>query len=383
MLGVSSNPIGSPTLSRRRSVNVDDDADQKRNSLNNTDSSTSRRSSFSNTSPPASNRTNGIVTLNFSIPLMLLRCRLLYLFIQLLCDITNRYLPHPNKSDIMSIQISQSIEQLSVNNSNSSGEQTNELQLPTKASHSRSNSISSDTLSQIGINEGEVDGRVFGCLLVTQFTHLLETAESISEFAHTFNSEVALRKKLYAAGFVMNEQHGRLPQLFALEAVANREIWLTLYSYVMQSNQLSSIENTNALNTPKASVNHQQIQNDNPATPNTTETSSSTNELNEHQKLMKDCTSQLQNLTERLVIDYVSKTSAGQFVSLEHMEEVLETIIDAIGNAPLSYFAENLQSFYHVFLPLIEFGSPQTRSALSRLLGGSVHQLVQMGANSL
>jgi len=76
--------------------------------------------------------------------------------------------------------------------------------------------------------------------------------------------------------------------------------------------------------------------------------------------------------------EYVTKTRAGQLVSLEHADEVLVGLTANVASFPRDLFLHALPRFYPLFCELIEFaGTPAIRHAIRQLFANNIAALLQ------
>ena len=237
------------------------------------------------------------------------------------------------------------------------------------------------------------DQRVFGHFLPAHLLHCLSVFSLTLSFAHTFNADIALRKRLYQAGFVM-EQAGRLPQLFQLEARVTTFAWTAMFRLwreggvgEQRSATHSSSSTEPAAHAPGLSAEHAMeelgmealqdvasgkeadvltsplvasIVASGPSLPYSTAYSSS----------VQLCYHRLSLLTTRLLTDYLTKTQAGQLVALEHIDDVVVVMVDAYAQLRLPLFAQDVDVIVPLFGELAEWGSLNVRGAVRRWIQG-------------
>jgi hypothetical protein len=97
-----------------------------------------------------------------------------------------------------------------------------------------------------------------------------------------------------------------------------------------------------------------------------------------HGTLISLAESRVVSLAAVAAADYVSKTRAGQLVSLECMDEVLVGLVSNVAAFPRPLFLHALPRFYSVFCDLVEFaGTAAIRHAVRQLFANNIAALLQ------
>ena len=240
------------------------------------------------------------------------------------------------------------------------------------------------------------DHRVLGQFLPAHLLHCLSIFSLTLSFSHTFNSDIALRKRLYQAGFIM-EQAGRLPQLFDIEAKVTRFAWAAMFrmwkeggvreqaagpadgaavdgsehtqhEFVdlgMEAMQdIASGKEADVLSSPLVAS----ILASGPQLPHSSA----------YHSVVALCYHRLSLLTTRLLTDYLTKTQAGQLVALEHVDEVVVAMVDSYASLRLSLFVCDMDVIVPLFGELAEWGSLNVRGAVRRWIQGKGLRIMRL-----
>jgi hypothetical protein len=228
----------------------------------------------------------------------------------------------------------------------------------------------SSSSSPLSLAERRTDSRVLGHLSVHQLFFSLEIFTSSLTFSRAFNSDIELRRKLYGAGFVV-EQTSRLPQLFLLEAKALKLqlhiLWKLTALFEGEMNETQANERMETSST--ASVNSEAA----------TQTVDYTDPSLTPRALILEAEQRFFSCFTALIQDYCTKIKAGQLVSLEFLDEVLVVALSQFSSHPDPVFLHRLPQLYPSLCDLIEFGSIPVRGAMRKLMQGKIGDLLTEG----
>ena len=379
--------------------------------------------------PPASTPT---LLLSFSAPLIATRCKIQLLLLQSLFDALQACFPRREgsvQSMLPSAQQSRSddhfrrpsMTQLSLpssapsmspasrsssvsargsvsesaSNTSSAEAETHSQSLPAPSAASERSVTASSSTSDSTATSDSLDGRylhrddqrVFGHFLPAHLLHCLSIFSLTLSFSHTFNSDIALRKRLYQAGFIM-EQAGRLPQLFELEARVTRFAWSSMFRVWKEGGvKERAAGSTGAAINGDEHTQHEFVdlgmeamqdiasgkEADVLTSPLVASILASGPQLpyaSAYHSTVALCYHRLSLLTTRLLTDYLTKTQAGQLVALEHVDEVVVTMVDSYASLRLSLFVCDMDVIVPLFGELAEWGSLNVRGAVRRWIQG-------------
>ena len=230
------------------------------------------------------------------------------------------------------------------------------------------------------------DPRIFGHLLPSHLLYCLSIFSLTLSFSHSFNADIALRKKLYAAGFII-EQTGRLPQLFELEAKVSHFAWACMFrmwkeggtrealmsetdgsaeagAVLEELEHLPPGREADVLSSPRVLQMVGQ-----PASSSYSAAYASVVLLSYHRMSL---------LTTRVLTDYLTKTQAGQLVSLEHVDDVVVRMVDAYASLSLDLFECDLDVMLPLLGELCEWGSIHVRGAVRKWIQGKGMRMMRL-----
>ena len=230
------------------------------------------------------------------------------------------------------------------------------------------------------------DPRIFGHLLPSHLLYCLSIHSLTLSFAHSFNADIALRKKLYQAGFII-EQTGRLPQLFELEAKVTGFAWTSMFrmwkeggspealsaetggsaeagAALAELDHLPAGREADVLSSPRV-VSMISA----PASASYSAAYAASVLLSYHRMSL---------LTTRLLTDYLTKTQAGQLVSLEHVDDVVAQMVDAYASLSLDLFECDLDVMVPLLGELCEWGSINVRGAVRKWIQGKGMRMMRL-----
>jgi len=275
----------------------------------------------------------------------------------------------------------------------------------------------SNTLKEVKLFDPS-DERILHCFTPSQALFAVDLLGLTINFAHAFNADIALRRKLHSAGFHLPAPHhhsahspspspspvpstplsgatttppkpARLPQLFYHEAHALRLVTDILFRLLLdtphchtQTDEDMNDERHDDMwwkethvDLYQGSAKKNENQNDKQAPASTSAPVPSTD--SSPQSILRLSEHRLISLCLTLVRDYVMKTQQGQLVSLEQFDEPLVGLINNFASLPPSLFQHYLPHFYIAFAQLIEYAQAQTiRRAISRLFTHNIAQLL-------
>ena len=227
-----------------------------------------------------------------------------------------------------------------------------------------------------------LDPRIFGHFLPSHLLYCLSIFSLTLSFSHDFNADIALRRRLYQAGFII-EQTGRLPQLFELEAKVTRFVWSSCF-------RLWKEGGTPAAAAPPHNAEHGwEDLNDimpgreadvlsSPLASSLIAAPPSASVLASYQSAVTLAYNRLTLLSGRVLTSYLTRTQAGQLVSLQHVDDLVAAMVDGYASLRLELFACDLDVMVPLFGELAEWGSPQVRAAVRRWLQGNGLLMCQM-----
>ena len=256
----------------------------------------------------------------------------------------------------------------------------------TASSTTSSSSTTSDTAEARYFHRD--DHRVFGHFLPAHLLHCLSTFSLTLSFSHTFNSDITLRKRLYQAGFIM-EQAGRLPQLFELEAAVTCFAWQSMFRLwkeggvkerAVAGSAQTAVDGAEHTQHELADLGMEAMQDiasgkeaDVLTSPLVASILASGPQLpyaSAYQSSIVLCYHRLSLLTTRLLTDYLTKTQAGQLVALEHIDDVIVRVVDSYASLRLPLFVCDMDVIVPLFGELAEWGSLNVRGAVRRWIQG-------------
>ena len=230
------------------------------------------------------------------------------------------------------------------------------------------------------------DPRIFGHFLPSHLLYCLTIFSITLSFSHNFNADIALRKKLYQAGFII-EQTGRLPQLFELEAKVTGFAWSAMFrmwkeggtrealtaetggsaeagAALEELDHLPAGREADVLSSPRV-VSMISA----PASASYSAAYAASVLLSYHRMSL---------LTTRVLTDYLTKTQAGQLVSLEHVDDVVVQMVDAYASLSLDLFECDLDVMVPLLGELCEWGSLNVRGAVRKWIQGKGMRMMRL-----
>ena len=265
---------------------------------------------------------------------------------------------------------------------------TTERSVTSSSSSSSSSAAGSSVDASDGRSLSRDDHRVFGHFLPGHLLYGLSIFSLTLSFSHTFNSDIALRKRLYQAGFIM-EQAGRLPQLFELEAAVTRFAWTSMFRLWKEGGARGS--STQQQQHELVDLGMEAMQDiasgkeaDVLSSPLAASILGSGPQLSyaaAYQSSVELCYHRLSLLTSRLLTDYLTKTQAGQLVALEHVDDVVVSMVDSYASLRLSLFVCDMDVIVPLFGELAEWGSLNVRGAVRRWIQGKALKMMHVAVS--
>jgi hypothetical protein len=240
-------------------------------------------------------------------------------------------------------------------------------------------------------SDASSDDVVLGALTCEQLFFSLDLLSSVLNFSRAFNSNVTLRRRLYAAGFQTEQTlQGRLPQLFLQETRATRLYVHLLFRLIREGAEGESAEDEAADSMDGHRwISSQAEQQQQPQQPQSSQggwnavaaadenASSSSSSLFappahwSYRSSVRLAERRVLSLSLRFLSDYVAKSVSGQLVSLEFSEELLCSFVDnlhRVAAASPARFKNYLSIFYQPLVQLVAFGNAPIRQHLALLL---------------
>ena len=230
------------------------------------------------------------------------------------------------------------------------------------------------------------DPRIFGHFLPSHALYCLSIFSLTLSFSHEFNADIGLRKKLYQAGFII-EQTGRLPQLFELEGKVTRFAWAAMFRLWKEGGTREALA-AEADGDTEAAALLEEMEGVAPgreadvlASPRVLSIISapaSSSYAAAYQSSVLLSYHRMSLLTTRIVTDYLTKTQAGQLVSLEYVDDVVAAMVDAYDSLSLDLFDLDLDVMVPLIGELCEWGSIHVRGAVRRWIQGKAMRMAKM-----
>jgi hypothetical protein len=242
-----------------------------------------------------------------------------------------------------------------------------------------------DTSASASGSSGRPNGAVaaadeapLGAITCEQLFFALDLLSSSLNFSRAFNSNVMLRRKLYAAGFITEHTlQGRLPQLFLQETRATRLVMHLLFRMVREGSAGESVESESQDSMNGAAwMRHQEQQanasgDEDIAPGSLASNGGATPSLPSFSAYVHLSELRILTLSLRFLHDYVAKSVSGQMVSLEFSEELLCSFVENVARlsqASPARFKNYLSVWFHPLVQLIAFATPPIRAHLALLL---------------
>ena len=230
------------------------------------------------------------------------------------------------------------------------------------------------------------DPRIFGHFLPSHLLYCLSIFSLTLSFSHDFNGDVALRKRLYQAGFII-DQVGRLPQLFELEARVTHFVWSAMFRTWKEGGSREALTGEAAAGADAEAVleGMEDLPTGREADVLTSPRvvamiaappSASYRAAYDAVVLLSYHRASL--LTTRLLTDYLTKTQAGQMVALEHVDDVVADMVEQYAGLELRLFECDLEVMLPLLGELCEWGSQNVRAAVRRWIQGKGMRMARM-----